>query len=147
MVDEFEQLVCQKLGVKLAVAVNSCTAAIELVLSLFEIKDCEVLVPTYTFVSTVNSIVHLGGFPRLIDSDPSSYNISVEELARVIEEDYYQHEKELINKQTQRKLKGIIVVHFAGNPAEIEKINALAVRYNLFVLEDAAHAFGASRCG
>ncbi len=133
------------LGVKSAIAVN--TAAIELLLSIFDVRGCEVIAPAYTFVSTVNSIIHLGGVPRLVDSSENDFNLDPDELSEILHRDYVLTEKGLTNRKNRRLLKGIIVVHFAGNPADLNKINDCARRNNLFVIEDAAHAFGAFYSG
>jgi dTDP-4-amino-4,6-dideoxygalactose transaminase len=135
------------LGAACAIAVNSCTAALELSLSLHEIAGCDVLLPAYTFVSTANAVVRLNGYPRFVDSDPQNCNISVADLERTISEDYQREGDRLFHKRERRQLKGIIVVHFAGQPVELERVRELAARNRLFVIEDAAHAFGASRHG
>ncbi len=122
---EFEKKFAQYVGAKHAVATNSCTAAlhIALVTKGISIGD-EVITTPMTFASTANTIVHTGAKPIFVDIDPVTYNIDVNKIE---------------DKITNRT-KAIIPVHYAGQSCDMDKILEIAKKYDLFVLEDAAHA-------
>ena len=122
---EFERQFASYVGVKHAVAMNSCTAALHVALVAKGIgKGCEVITTPYTFVATSNVIIQSGAKPVFVDIDPVTYNIDPNKIEQAITE----------------KTKAIIPVHFAGFPCDMNKIKAIAKKYHLFVLEDAAHA-------
>ena len=128
-VEKFESLLCDYLKAKYVVLVNSCTAGLHLSLVAKGFKPGDhFLVPTYTFVASVEVGEYIGMIPELIDCD-SSYNIDLNQV-----------EDRLKNNN---KIKCIIPVHFAGNPVDMNEIMYLSNKYNLFVLEDAAHALEA----
>ncbi|MGI6119276.1 MAG: UDP-4-amino-4,6-dideoxy-N-acetyl-beta-L-altrosamine transaminase [Desulfosporosinus sp.] len=122
---EFEKRFAEYVGAKYAVAVNSCTAGLHLALVAAGIgKGDEVITSTMTFASSANVIIHVGAKPVFIDIDPVAMNIDVDKI------------REKITPRT----KGIIPVHMAGHPVQMDEIMSLADEYKLFVLEDAAHA-------
>jgi len=124
---EFENELKEYLGVKYAVAVNSCTAALHLSLVAYDIGvGDEVLLPTMTFASTANVITHVGATPVFVDINSDDLCIDVSKI-----------EEKITNKT-----KAIIPVHYGGNACEMDKIMELAEKYNLIVIEDAAHSFG-----
>ncbi len=123
----FEKKFAQYIGVKYALAVNSCTAALELALLAHGIgPGDQVLVPSFTFVSTVNVILHVGATPIFLDIDPKTLNIDPADIERKI----------------TSKCKAIIPVHYAGLPVNLTEVNKLAKKHRLIVIEDAAHAVG-----
>ncbi len=108
---------------KKALLTHSCTAALEMSAILLNIKEGdEVLMPSYTFVSTANAIVLRGGVPIFIDIREDTLNIDENSIERSI------------NKKT----KAIIPVHYAGVSCEMDTIKSIAKSYNLFVVEDSA---------
>ena len=128
-VKEFEEILCNYSSAKFAVALNSCTAALHLALAARGIGSGDkFIVPTYTFVASVEVGEYLGASPILVDSDPVTFNMNIDE----IEEEIY-HDK-------QNRIKAIIPVHFAGQSVDIKRIRRIANANNIFVLEDAAHA-------
>jgi dTDP-4-amino-4,6-dideoxygalactose transaminase/nucleoside-diphosphate-sugar epimerase len=119
-------------GAKHAVAVSSCTAALHLSLAALGVgPGDEVITSPITYPATANVIIHLGATPIFADIDPRTLNIDPLEVAR---------------KVTDRT-KAIIPVHMAGQPVEMDAIYQVARRYNLAVIEDAAHAIGAEYRG
>ena len=106
------------------IAVNSGTAALNLAVSLLDVKNKEVILPSLSFVSTVHCILLNGGIPKFVDIDPSTLCI----------------DPNLIEKKINKKTKLIIPVHFGGYPCQIDKINQIARKNNSYVIEDAAHA-------
>lgn len=126
-VKEFEQKFSKYVNSKNSVAVNSGTAALHLALSLLDIKNKEVIIPSLSFVSTAHAVLYNGGIPVFADIDEKSLNLQPESIEKCI----------------TKKTKVIVPVHFAGLPAELDKINKIASKNNLEVVEDAAHACGA----
>lgn len=125
---KFEQQFADYIGCKYALAVSSCTAALHLSLIVSGVRPGdEVITTPLTFVATVNSIWHVGARPILVDINPQTLNIDVN----------------LIERSITRKTKAIIPVHFGGLACEMDKINKIARKYRLIVIEDAAHAIGA----
>ena len=121
----------QTLGVPRAFLTTSCTHALEMAALLLEIKPGdEVIVPSFTFVSTVNAFVLRGAKPKFIDIRPDTLNLSEEAL------------ESLITPAT----KAILVVHYAGVGCEMDKIMAIVRRHGIAVVEDNAHGlFGRFR--
>jgi len=147
-VKKFEAGIKNYLDVKSAIAVSSGTAALEISLAVHNVgPGDQVLTTAYTFASTALVIIHRGAEPVFVDIEPETFNISPSKIEELIQQEYQNTAKGLKSKKNNAILKGIIAVHFAGQPAEIEKINQIAKKYNLFVIEDAAHAIGATHKG
>lgn len=114
--------------------VTSCTHGLELAMvALKETKRFktgdEIIVPSYTMTSTANAILLSGGTPVFAD----------------IEENFYCIDPADIRKKITKKTRGLIIVHYAGMSCDMKPILALAKSHNLFIIEDAAHAIGASQ--
>lgn len=113
------------LNTKKALLTPSCTAALEMTALLMDLSDNdEVIMPSYTFVSTANAFALRGANIRFVDVSPATMNIDPEAI------------KDAITSKT----KAIVVVHYAGVACEMDKIMDLANRHNLWVVEDAAQA-------
>jgi len=125
---KFEKQFRKYLKTKSCVGVNSGTAALHLALSLFNIKNKEVILPSLSFVSTAHAVIYNGGIPRFAEIDEETLCIDTESI------------EDLINK----KSSVILPVHFAGMPSKIFQIKKICKNYNLKMIEDAAHAAGAS---
>ena len=121
----FEAEFAERVGVRHAIAVSSCTAALHLALESIGVTlGDEVILPTLTFASTGEVVVHLGAKPILADIRPDTFNIDPNVL------------ESLITPRT----KAIIPVHYGGQPCQMEHILEIARRHQLHVIEDAAHA-------
>jgi len=127
-VDQFEKNFSNYIGSKKCVAVNSGTAALHLALHLHDLKGKEVILPSLSFISTAHSILYNGGIPIFADVNPTTLCIDAESIS------------EKISKNT----KLILPVHFAGNPCNMDEITKISKQNNLQVVEDAAHATGAT---
>jgi len=125
-VDKFEKKFSKFLGVNNCVAVNSGTAALHLALSLFDIKNKEVILPSLSFVSTAHAVIYNGGIPKFVDVNSDTLCIDPEEISKLI----------------TKKTSVIIPVHFAGMPCDLQKISKLKKEFGLSIVEDAAHASG-----
>jgi len=128
---KFEELFKRYTNSKECIAVNSGTAALHLALSLFNIKNKEVILPSLSFVSTAHAIIYNGGIPIFVDVDPNTLCIDPMK----------------IHKAISKNTRVIMPVHFAGMPCDLEKITKLSQQFNLNVIEDAAHAAGATYKG
>lgn len=123
--ERFENQFKKYIGCKHALAVNSCTAGLHLALKVLGVGPSdEVITTPLTFCSTVNVILHCGAKPVFADVDIEDWNIDPAE----------------IEKKITKKTKVILPVHLHGRPCKMDKIMALAKKYKLFVVEDAAHA-------
>jgi len=139
-VDAFEESLVQYCGVKYVAALSSGTAAIHLALILLGVKaGDEVIASTFTFSATINPIVYLGAKPVLVDSEPGTWNLDPILLERAI--------KERRALGAGHRVKAIIVVHLYGMPANMDKIMAVANKYDIPVIEDAAEALGSKYRG
>lgn len=132
LVDGFERALAVYCGARHAVAVSSGTAALHLAAQAAGVGPGSRAITTpNTFVATANGIRHAGGEPRFVDVDPRTLN-----LDPVLLERYLQQHAET------EDLRAILPVHFAGYPADMERIWRLAARRGLAVIEDACHALG-----
>jgi dTDP-4-amino-4,6-dideoxygalactose transaminase len=115
----------KKYGFKKVLLTTSCTDALEMAAILLNIKEGdEIIAPSYTFVSTVNAFVLRGAKIVFADSESNHPNIDADKIEKLI----------------TPKTKVILLVHYAGNACDMDKIMELAKKYNLFVVEDAAQA-------
>lgn len=129
---EFEKQFASYVGAKHAVGVSSCTAALHLALDAIGMKQGdEVLVPTTTFTSTAEVVCYFKARPVLVDVDAKTLCMDPVDAERRITE----------------KTRAVIPVHYAGQPCDMDAIQAMAKRHGLRVIEDAAHALPASYHG
>ena len=139
-VDGFEKELCSAVGAKHVAALSSGTAAIHLSLILLGVKPGDYVIGTsFTFSATVNPIAYLGATPVLVDSEPGTWNMDPELLEEAIQ---------IANRKSQiANIKAIIVAHLYGMPAKMKEIMAVADRYGIPVVEDAAEALGSEYMG
>lgn len=122
---EFENKFKEYIGSKKSVMLNSATAALHLSLKAIGLKQGdEVIVPTNTFIATAEVVTYFNAIPVLCDIEESTHNIDISKI------------EELITSRT----KAIIPVHFGGQPCDMDEIYIIASKYNLKIIEDAAHA-------
>jgi perosamine synthetase len=132
LVARFEERFADHIGVAHAAATTSCTTALHLAVAILGLQQGdEVIVPAFTWVSTANVVEYMGAKPVFCDVDLDTFNIDVDQI------------EALIGPRTV----GIIPVHLFGLCADMEAVNAIAGRHDLWVLEDAACAFGAWQGG
>ncbi|MEI5102865.1 bifunctional SDR family oxidoreductase/aminotransferase class I/II-fold pyridoxal phosphate-dependent enzyme [Streptomyces sp. PmtG] len=128
----FEELCASYLGVKHAVALNSCTGALHVGLAAAGVgPGDEVITTPVSWPATANVVIHLGATPVFVDIEPDTLNIDVS----------------LIEAAITPRTKVILPVHMAGQPCDMRAINDIAKRHGLTVIEDAAHALGAEYQG
>lgn len=131
-VQEFEKLVCSFVKSKYAIAVNSGTAALQAALYALDIKSGdEVLLPSFTFVATANSVISVGAKPVFVDIRRDNYTMDPDDL----------------KKKITKKSRAIIPVHLYGNVAYIDEISEIARKHHLSIIEDAAQSMGSTYKG
>ncbi len=122
---EFENNFKNYIGSQFAISVNSATAGLHLALNAVGVsRGDEVIIPANTFIATAEAVTYSGAIPILCDIEEKIHNINVE----------------LIEKLITPQTKAIIPVHFGGHSCKMDEINMIANKYNLKIIEDAAHA-------
>ena len=131
-VSTFEQAFAKMHGCKHGIAVVNGTVSLRIALMAAGIQaEDEVIVPPYTFLSTATAVIEANAVPVFADIDPFTFNLDPKAVEAAI----------------TPRTKAIMAVHFAGLPADMDALNAIARKHGLTVIEDAAHAHGASYQG
>ncbi|MCI5074717.1 dTDP-4-amino-4,6-dideoxygalactose transaminase [Oricola sp.] len=126
------ELIVKETGASAALLTHSCTAALEMAALLCDIgPGDEVIMPSFTFVSMANAVVLRGATPVFVDIDPVTLNIDPGKVAAAV----------------TPRTRAIFVVHYAGFPADMDRLAEIAAAHDLFLVEDAAHAYGSSYKG
>lgn len=129
---DFEARFADFIGSRHAVATTSCTTALELALRVLDIgPGDEVIVPDFTYPATANVVKWVGAKPILVDVDIFSYNIDMGE----------------VDKAVTKNTKCVIPVSWGGNPLNMQRLQLMKEKYNLFIVEDAACSAGAEYDG
>jgi len=135
-VNRFERIFAEYIGVKHGIAVCNGTAALEVAMSAINLQPGdEVIMPTFTIISCALAIVRHGGIPVLVDVEPDTWCMDVNQV------------KDKITSKT----KAIMPVHMYGHPVDMDPIMELAEKHGLYIVEDAAEVHGAEykgrKCG
>ena len=125
-VQRFEEKFTKYTSSKSCVAVNSGTAALNLALSMCNIKNKEVIIPSLSFVSTANAVIENGGIPKFVDIDKNTLCMDPEKILKAI----------------SKKTKVVLPVHFGGLTSNLGEISKLCKENKISLVEDAAHAAG-----
>jgi len=127
VVFEFEKAISGYLGAKHVICVNTGTSAIHIALDALGLKEAdEVIVPSLTFVSSIQAICACGATPVFCEIDPDTLCIDLKD----------------VKKKLTKRTKAIMPVHYGGEPCDMEGLISLARQFSLNLVEDAAHAFG-----
>lgn len=128
-ITQFEESFSDYCGVKFGVAVSNGTTALHLALAALEIGEGdEVIVPDITFAATINAVIYTGATPVIVDIEEDSWCIDPDEIEKAI----------------TSKTKAIIPVHIYGQPCDMGRICDIAIKNNLYIVEDCAEAHGAA---
>jgi perosamine synthetase len=131
-ISRFEDEFASYLGVQYATAVSNGTVALQLALHSLGIgSGDEVIVPTLTYIASVNAIAYVGATPVFVDSEAKAWNI----------------DPSLIVSKISPKTKAILVVHLYGAPCDMDQLSSICKKHGLFLIEDAAEAFGSKYRG
>jgi dTDP-4-amino-4,6-dideoxygalactose transaminase len=126
------EIIGRRSGSSKALLTHSCTAALEMCAILADVgPGDEVILPSFTFVSTANAVVLRGGVPVFVDIDPLTLNIDPGAVAAAV----------------TARTRAIFAVHYAGFPADMDALAAVARSHGLVLVEDAAQAFGSTYRG
>jgi len=123
---KFEQLFNKKFKTRYSIAMNSCTSALECAVKSLGVKG-EIIIPSFTWVSTANAVLNCGSKPVFADVDYKTRNIDLNSIKKCI----------------TKKTIAIIVVHFAGLPCDMNKIIKFCKKKNIKIIEDSAETLGA----
>lgn len=141
-VKEFEDAILKYIGVKHCIGISSGTEALVLSLRALAIKlkgeeyfnkQDEIITTSFTFTATGDAILRAGATPVFIDIDPLTYNIDTKKIKEYINSTFHLHSSRVV---------GILPVHLYGLSSNMDEIIEIAEKFNLFVLEDVAQAFG-----
>jgi len=129
---ELERVLRESLGVRGVLAMSSCSAALEISLEILALEPGdEVILPSFTFVSTANAVIKAGGRPVFADIDPITMCLDPVDVA----------------KRVTPRTRALLPVHYAGMACDMPALEALAASHRLVIVEDAAHAVNASAHG
>jgi perosamine synthetase len=134
-INKFEDGFSKRVGRRSGIAVTSGSTALEAAVAALGIgKGDEVVMPTFTIISCAAAIVRAGAKPILIDSDPLTWNMDINQLQERLQDE--------IERQGNNRIKAIMVVHIYGLPVDMDPVIELANKYGLMVIEDAAEVQG-----
>ena len=125
---EFEKRFSTYIGTKYSIGLNSATAALDLAFKILQVKGHEVITPSFTFVSTNHAILYNGGVPVFGDIEPDTFCLDPVD----------------VEKKITSRTKAVVTVHYGGHPSKMDELRKICDENNLFLIEDAAHATGAS---
>lgn len=133
-INEVENITCEKIGCKYAVALSAGTAALHLAVKAAGVKPGDkVFCSDMTFDATVNPVVYEGGIPVFIDSEYETWNMDPKALEKAFE--------------MYPEVKVVVIVHLYGTPCQMDEIKAICDKHNAVIIEDAAEALGATYKG
>jgi perosamine synthetase len=139
----FEEELAEIVGSTSVIATVNGTSALHLGFMALDVgPGDEVLVPSMTFVATVNALTYCGGIPHFVDIEHESLGVDPAKLSGYLEEICVSRAGQTINRNTGRPIKALAVVHLLGLPAMIDELCEVAERFGIRVLEDAAGALG-----
>ena len=141
-VNEFEDKISKFCNTKYSIALNSGTSAIHLGLKVLGVDNTtEVIVPSLTFIATVNPILYLGAKPIIFDVD-QYHNLKIRDVINFIKNETKFKNNKTINKKTKKIIKVVIVAHMWGRSCDFTELKNICKKRNIFILEDAAEALG-----
>ena len=150
-VESFELLVADYVGAKHAVAVSSGTAALHLAVIAAGVADGDLVITTpFSFVASSNVLLYERAVPVFVDVDPFTFNIDPQQVLEAIKDlssssnMRYKWLPPKLRNQKLGKAKSILAVDVFGQPAEMDQLKALAMDYDLTLIEDSAEAIGSS---
>lgn len=145
-VTSFEEALSCYLEVKEVIGCNSGTDALWLALKALDLKPSQIVLTTpYSFVASSSEIAAHGGYPVFIDIDQKSFNLCPDKLESWLNEKASLTSQGAVHTETDLPIKGIVVVNIFGQCANYERIEAIAKKWQLWIVEDAAQSIGAHR--
>lgn len=147
-VDRFERDLASYTGVAHAVATSNGTSALHVCLLLAGVRaGDEVLLPALTFIATANAVSYTGAVPHFIDSEAVSLGVDAAKLDAHLAEVAERVDGVCVNRRTRAPIRALVVMHVFGHPADLDALDAVARRWNLALIEDAAESLGSTYHG
>ena len=147
-VDRFERDLCAVTGAAHAVATSNGTSALHICLLLAGVeRGDEVLLPALTFIATANAVSYAGATPHFVDSEATSLGVDAGALEAYLRDIATVEGGVCRNRRSGVRIKALVVMHVFGHPCDLEALDALAKRWHLALVEDAAESLGAYRHG
>ncbi|WP_130472069.1 DegT/DnrJ/EryC1/StrS family aminotransferase [Candidatus Magnetaquicoccus inordinatus] len=144
-VGRFEHAVAQAAGCSHAVATASGTAGLHVALTAVGVgRDDLVILPSLTFIASANAIAYCGAEPWLLDVEPGSWNLDPVLLEQLLEQECLLEGERLLHRPSGRRVAAMMPVYTLGLPADMQRLGALARKWRLPVVADAAAALGSS---
>lgn len=142
-VTRFEEDLAKYVGVKRAVAVVNGTAALHIALKVAGVEaDDEVLMPSLTFIATANAVTYCNAIPHFIDVHEDTLGVDPFKLDTYLTDIAEIRNGELYNKESNRRIKALVPMHTFGHAVHVDELLALAEKYHLVIVEDAAESLG-----
>lgn len=142
-VDQFEEKLAEYTGVKRAIVAVNGTSALHICLKLTGVEaNDEVLVPTLTFIATVNAISYCGAIPHFVDSAENTLGLDPIKLEQYLQDVVEIRSDSCFNKVTGRRMKAVMPMHTFGQPVDLDPLVEMCKRYKLELIEDAAESVG-----
>lgn len=142
-VNRFEELMAEFTGCKYAVATSSGTTALHISLLIAGVKrDDYVIAPNITFVASLNSITYTGASPILIDVDEASWQMDLSLLEEYLDKHSVVEDGVCVHRKDGRVIRAIMPVHVLGNMVDMERLQCIADKFHLTIIEDATEALG-----
>lgn len=139
---KFENILSRILKCKNVIAVSSGTAALHLALKVLNVKENdEVIVPSLTFIATINAIKYVNASPIFMDVG-NDHNLDIDKTIEFLEKKTFIKNKSTYNLKTKKKISALIVVHLWGNAINFERLKTVCKKRNIFIIEDATEALG-----
>jgi len=143
-VKRFEELLATAADAPFVVAMNSGTSALHIALILAGVgRGDEVVMPALTFVSPANAVRYCGAWPLFVDVNGADWQMSLEQTREFLTQGCHATPAGLINRETGRPIKAILLVHLLGGMGDVDGFAKLAEEFGLFLIEDAAECLGA----
>jgi perosamine synthetase len=147
-VDRFERDLSAITGAAYAVATSNGTSALHTCLLLAGVRPGdEVLMPALTFIATANAVSYAGATPHLVDSEQASMGVDAQALENYLNIAACISDGQCLNRSNGAPIRALVVMHVFGHPCNLEALDALAKRWHLVLIEDAAESLGAYRHG
>ena len=147
-VERLEALTAELSGTGYGVATSSGTTGLHLALTGYGVgRDDLVIIPSFTFIATANAVAHCGAMPWFMDIEPDTWTMDATQLERELTVKTEWQGERLIHKETGRRVAAIMPVYTLGNIPDMDWIRAIAKKYKLPLIADAAAAIGATYKG
>jgi perosamine synthetase len=147
-VDRFERDLAAYTGAPHVIATSNGTAALHMCLLLAGVEaGDEVLVPTLTFIATVNAVSYIAASPHFVDSEATTLGVDAARLDAYLRQVAAIEQGACVNRTTGARIRALVVMHVFGLPADLDALSDLAQRWHLVLIEDAAESLGSTYHG